>query len=361
MSTDVAEDLFFFDGRSSKDQLQKVVKRTRKPTECLPHSLRDVRSSSSLLGRSRLDLFFQKQKLGAQYGSKIKADHSNEGLIGGSPSHHTKKIASKGSLPALKESGDSLRTIQSAFSDDEFDNRRLYFEEAKFSATNVLSQLGKIFDALSENDKRFKEESIKNQTPVLEISDYTKGCNLIQNKRSGIDNTQKNLVDSVGKKLVLPKRILHLLQQQYADFVSNVLHVKRQWQSESYHDIATFKQTYGVKVKDAGIFSVPQTALGYCYSSQCEDNPPALKGNKKKKGKVKLVVSQESMPLRAKTSHDSGLTSDSDGGTSAISGRIPNKMKGQLKSKTRLEKFNFTSENGKIKLNIFTLSNVFFV
>ena len=318
------KNLYFFDNGI---RYQYFLKRSRKPTELLPATLKEVRSTGSVVGATKLDTFLHKQK-------RIPVLSETDGKV---KSNDTKLIDLNAAVkvtvtdgiedkPATSKKKDILKA---SYASEDEDDSRFLFEESKFSATTIILQLGKLLDHLL-NDKIEFGTGRNSKLSVDQLKRKVGTPNILWDYK----------YHTVTLPFTLPNQLVDLLNLRYEDLIKHAEYKIREWQTQTYRDIigSTVKNT------DSGIFSVPQTAMSGLYLK-----PETADEKARKKKKVKVDPSKSVLnALQVKLSKDSGMTSDSDG-PSMIAYRRESKtpIHTVQKPKTRFEKF-YQTEKGKI-------------
>ena len=327
LKMDLKDDsLCFFDNGHKYPYL---VRRARKSTESLPEGIKISLST----GPNKLDNFLHKQKRipvhSDDHSARRKSNNKNqletikEFYSSGGKSTKNKKLQKLIEQAGLDE---GLQDI------DIEDDGKFLFEEAKFSATSIILQLGKVLDIVTDLLQ------IKSSKPTETLPPLNNKDNIVL--RQG--NTDIVWKFNSSHSLTSPEKakkshrfhpseaIVDLLNISYQDLIKNTQYQRREWQTHTYKHI--IDSAKGAKGADSGIFSAPQTAMSGLYLKG-EDN---VKPNKKTR--VRPDLSTSNVNVLRNPSKDSSLTSDPD---------TPRTRGGKSKKqKTRLEKFNVMGKEG---------------
>lgn len=295
------EVLFFFDDEVS---FPYFTKRGRKPTESLPTNLQEVRSVEV---EDKLNTFLNKQKrkrpinnLNLVFSKKKQGDKTNL-----QQNVAKQQGVNKQSKKAKKIAENFLEHFID--SEDEDDGKFL-FEETKFSATHILSQLGKLLDIIDCKVKGILLLEKKIETPQTNLKIQQNNSNLIWDFNNNLKLTKKRTDNTVFIDINLPDNIIYLVKLEYRDLIKHTVYTSRAWQTQAYKDIVENPANPRIKNIDSGVFSIPQTAMSGVYvKSDSEDE----KMEKRRKNKVKLELSHS--VLSNKLSKESGMTSGSEG------------------------------------------------
>jgi hypothetical protein len=317
------DSLCFFDNGHKYPYL---VRRARRSTESLPEG---IKASLSTGGANKLDNFLHKQKRVPIHSDDLSSRKKNNNKT---QLETIKEFYSGGVKPSKNRKLQKL-IEQAGFDEglqdiDLEDDEKFLFEEAKFSATSIILQLGKVLDVV---------------TDLLQITS-SKQPETSRNNKDSIVLRQGN-TDIIWKfnsnhSLTLPERpkksngfypseaVVDLLNISYQDLIKNTQHRPREWQTHTYKHIVDST----AKGVDSGIFSAPQTAMSGLYLKG-DDNPKTTK-----KTRVRPDLSTSNVNVLRNPSKDSSLTSDID----------TLRMRGgkKAKQKTRLEKFNIMGKEG---------------
>lgn len=318
--------LAFFD---VEEKYPYLYRRYRKPTEALPIALREARDNKSFA--NKLENYYKKQRgiykdtSDTSVKSKKKVIEQNTAEIYDpiniTISTHQGKLKQKSSKNIdVIVSNQALNETE----EDE-DDQKFSFEEAKFSALNIVAQVAKYLDNCgkllgdfeSSSKQKLKKDILKNSKKDILNSIYAK-----------IDPSRKKVDRVVHSNL--PEHLIDLLNQTYFDLIKNTQYQYREWQTQTYKDIYSGSS---VKNIDSGIFSAPQTAMSGLYLTP--ETAPESKRKVLQLGPSRSNISA----LQVKSSKDSGMTSDGDVPHS-VGYRRETKLPQYLvpKAKTRYEK-----------------------
>ncbi|XP_057296465.1 uncharacterized protein LOC130625393 isoform X2 [Hydractinia symbiolongicarpus] len=295
------EVLFFFDDEVS---FPYFTKRGRKPKESLPTNLQEVRSVEV---EDKLNTFLNKQKR--------KPLINNLNLVflkkkqGGKTNLHEDAAKQQGVKKKSKKAKKIAKVFLEHFIDSEDeDDGKFLFEETKFSATHILSQLGKLLDIINCKVKEVLLLEKKVETPKANLKFQQNNSNLIWDFNNNLQIPKKRTDSTVFIDINLPENIIYLVKLEYRDLIKHTVYTSRAWQTQAYKDIVENPPNPQIKNIDSGVFSIPPTAMSGVYiKSDSEDE----KIEKLRKNKVKLELSHS--VLNNKLSKESGMTSDSDG------------------------------------------------
>ena len=267
------ENLFFFDNGSRFPHFRKS---DRIPREKLPVALQEFRLPSGITATVKGEIVQQSHK----FNEKKKQNVNFEGGNSKKTLPHKKRKRTKGndgSLDLLPDFG-----IE--------DDGKFLFEEAKYSATAILGQLGRLLQnvwerTLFQNNWYLRSDTQKQSTIEKDIKGFK--------WRFEITNQNNK------KSFFLPDYIIKLIDVGYQDFARMVQYKPREWQTQAYKDVTNFS-TGALKRTDSGIFSVPLTRMS---DLTCN----TLDGDKVDNTSLK------SKGLQSKSSKDSGLTNENEG------------------------------------------------
>lgn len=334
--------LVFFDDEEKYPYLHR---RYRKPTEALPVALREARDSK--IFANKLENYYKKQRgiykdtSDTSVKSKKKVIEQNVAEISDAVdiaiSSHPGKLKQKSSKNI--DGIVSNQTLNETEEDE--DDQRFSFEEAKFSALNILAQVAKYLDKYGKLLRDF--ESSSKQKPKKESSKK----NILNSIYAKIDPSRKKIYQVLNSNL--PEHLIDLLNQTYTDLIKNTQYQYREWQTQTYKDIYSGSS---VKNIDSGIFSAPQTAMSGLYLT-----PETASESKRKVSRLGSARSNISA-LQMKSSKDSGMTSDGDA-LQIIAYRRETKLPQYLvpKAKTRYEKF-LSHEKGMLYISLYLKSGI---
>jgi len=354
--------LFFFDDILKYPYLRK---RGRKPTETLPIQLQEVRASAKYT--STLENYFKKQK--GTFKDKKNKEKKKEIVESNSTDliesvsvniiNHQKSDLHLNKVSSKIPSSDTLYDLN----EDEDDNRFL-FEEAKFSATSILLQLGKYLEKLKDIQRTDQKEALSKENNDIIKTDEN---DVLYHKINSNTYWQFNNLQYQAYKnknsseFIIPDFLISLLKANYQDLIENAELVYREWQTQTYRDIINFSKRNSVKNIDSGIFSAPPTAMSGLYLT------PAADDRKKRKKSAVGRLNPSHVSLHAKSSNDSGMTSGNEG-PKIIAYRKESKFPKHKvpKAKTRYEKYcnqkleptSQQTEGSSHKINIVTADQI---
>ena len=329
--------LVFFD---VEEKYPYLYRRYRKPTEALPIALREARDNKSFV--NKLENYYKKQRgiykdtSDTSVKSKKKVIEQNVAEI--CDAVNITISSQQGKLK--KKSSKNIDVIVSNQilneTEEDEDDQRFSFEEAKFSALNILAQVAKYLDNCDKLLGDF--ESSSKEKPKKESSKK----DILKSIYAKIDPSRKKVDQAVNSNL--PEHLIDLLNQTYIDLIKNTQYRYREWQTQTYKDIYSGSS---VKNIDSGIFSAPQTAMSGLYLTP--ETAPESKHKVSRLGPSRSNISA----LQVKSSKDSGMTSDGDA-PHIIAYRRETKLPQYLvpKAKTRYEKL-LSHEKGMLCLFLY--------
>lgn len=325
MSFQKEEKLCFFDNGVRYPYLRRHC---RRETKTLPVALQELRTSTgnNFKASNKLDEFLQKQKRIPFLADfplnllKKKAINTNLDTIKESARLTTKKKKQKQNKKNKKI---FFSDVEETHESEEEDDVKFLFEETKFSATTIISQLGKLLDVIVDNKAEEREVKPPPQDLIVNKNGST---DIIWRFKDGSSTTEP-IVARKTTKFVPSEAIVDLLSIDYNDLIKNTQYKDREWQTHTYRHIVGSS----VKPTDSGIFSTPPTAMSGLYTKSKENLV------KNKRTTQLTDNSASNVLLQQKPSYDSGLTSDADSMYHGHeNGRLSKKA---MKQRTRLEKY----------------------
>ena len=264
------DSLFFFD---IGNKYPYLLRRSRKSFESLPEIIKEKLSSKSL---NKLDSFLHPKNrvpsLSDFHTSSRRKEKKQLGTIeeiNAATGGKNKKFQK-----LLEQAGFDDKTPDNNIEDD----ARFLFEEAKFSATNVILQLGKLLDIVVAICKDNPQKA-----PVVEPKDSS-----IVLRQGSADIVWRFESPSVNPSLSRhhsglgfhpSEAIIDLLSISYVDLIKNTQYRQREWQTHTYKHAVDST----VKGTDSGIFSVPQTAMSGVYVKGDDSLKPTVPTKTKRK------------------------------------------------------------------------------
>ena len=223
--------LFFFD----KGKRKRFEKRQKKPTDSLPISLlRDIRPAGigPQGGRNRKNLTYLKD-------SEAESDQTenilqDEEQSGGLPLKNKRKVQVDFRLQELDDY------------DDE-DTQKFLYEEAKFSAPNLLAQIEKFLIIL----KNFRNSQ------KHEIDELHEEIESVYGERWG-----KNVLEERTTVLDISDKLYERLLWDFEQLAAGTVYLKREWQTSVYRELAALHDIKNYPPGDfLSLVSSPDAAL----------------------------------------------------------------------------------------------------
>lgn len=389
-----ANELYFF------DQLKKnrKKKRYRKPPELLPFPLR----LTGLSGAVRVEAYLkqQQQKSGIvdstidkenkQVNSEQQVDSreateattNQEALESINQSRKEakfqegeskKKFRRTLNLPDIGLTGfhtpPALRSLEQIEDDEDEDTQRFLFEENKFAAPNLLAQLGRLLEYIHDKHVEELEEinSVRSQisTPIFR-SRPTSGKSTFSHLAELDEEilSESFLIEGYAPILIpLPEDLHNKLLQNYDQLCSSTVYVKREWQTTSYREQAVIRERLGIMSdsrvimggeprKDINTDNKQQNASSKEITKIEGDKTPAKE--KKKRSSIVPETDKKEENLGVANSHHGDLdNSQTQGSIEILKTRRESRTfssSGLTKPRTRLEKYKFYPDKGKLIL-----------
>lgn len=318
------DSLCFFDNGNKYPYL---VRRTRRSYESLPEGVKENLLSST--SANKLDTFLNPKKrvpLHSEFDSTTLRERKREKkqltTIKEDNTITAGKLGNNKKLQKLiEQAGLDDRVPENEIEDD----TRFLFEEAKFSATSVILQLGKLLDVVVNLRKENPQKA-----PALESKDSR-----IVLRQGSTDIVWRFDSPSLSPSLSRyysgtgfhpSDAIVDLLSISYAELIKNTQYRQREWQTHTYKHVVDST----VKGTDSGIFSVPQTAMSGIYVKGDDNNLKTNKKTRKSEGGSFLNANANAR----KDSTDLPMSKVS-------------KMRRNTKHRTRIERYSVTGKDGK--------------
>ena len=325
--------LCFFDNGNKYPYL---VRRCRISVDSLPQGIQINLSSRSI---NKLDTFLHPKKRvpvlsDFENTSPRRKDKKQLGTIKEVGVTGVKKLGKNKKLQKLIEQAglDDSRIPDEDIDDD----TRFLFEEAKFSATHVILQLGKLLDVVVG----LRKDNPQTVSPFLDKSDSS-----IVLRQGSTDivwkfDTSSDLNPSISRHssetgFYPSDSIVDLLSISYVDLIKNTQYKQREWQTHTYKHAVDST----VKGTDSGIFSVPQTAMSGIYVKSDENNN--LKPTTKKQ-----CLKSEGSVLNANVSKQTGRKQGVAGAPDEILKVKEGTRRKSTRQKTRIERYSVVAKDG---------------
>eukprot|EP00795_Rhopilema_esculentum_P002467 gene2467-18125_t len=303
------EKLFFFD----KDKKLRWRKRQKKSADSLPITLlREARPSVTFAG-DRLGNIFKNKKENSFVKGDGRIEEEGENSVADG---NEKKVLGK-----------KHKLINELEYDEDEDTQRFLYEEARFSAPNLLAQIEKFIILLLKKRTNEKEEldQLSEEIEAIYGSEWDQG---LQEDRRTV--------------LYIPDDLYTKLCCDYEQFAEGAVYVMRKWQTNVYRELAALQELKSSHnfIDFQSLTSSPDLALLRTLSREkqkvsTEEREGRPESNKPPPSSD--VVDGKSTVAEAEME---GPPITNIGRESRISG-------GTFKPKTRLDKFKVTSDRDK--------------
>lgn len=256
------EKLFFFDEGKKK----RWEKRKKRALDSLPITLlRDVRPSVAL-----------------QVGNRTK----RELMLANEGNEETNENASNLNeevRKTKKKTQADLKLLDLADEDDDEDTQKFLYEEAKFAAINLLSQIEKFLIVLRKFRHDQKTEIQQLNAEILAVY--------------GEHWTKNSLEDRVAM-FDIPDDLYHQLCFDFEHLAAGTIYVKREWQTSVYRDLSALND---IKGGDAVSFLLSPDPMKI-FNERSIKVPLVERGNDRKSDKQKMLGTQTKSALAGEAS-----------------------------------------------------------
>ena len=320
------DSLCFFDNGNKYPYL---VRRTRRSYDSLPDGVKNNLTSSTSV--NKLDTFLNPKKR-----VPLPSDFDSTTL---SPRKREKKqlttIKEDNTITASKlgKNKKLQKLLEQAGLDDRVpdndteDDSRFLFEEAKFSATSIILQLGKLLDIVVDLRKDNPQITPAQSNDSIVLSQGS--TDIVWRFDSQSTTSRSRYTSGIGFQP--SDAIIDLLSISYVELIKHTQYRQREWQTHTYKHAVDST----VKGTDSGIFSVPQTAMSGIYVKGDENNNLKINKKTRNKGEGGSVVNANVM--KQHTRKDS----------TDLSMNKANKMRRNTKHRTRIERYSVIARDGK--------------